>query len=108
MGEWVRVSIIGPDKQLIGVREADDPWYAAGGHRHPSRHQQARDEVAIEELREWLEQYRPRPGVYVVWVAELDRKRNEIGQTWANVKLVWNGPADGRRPEQLVAAPAVA
>lgn len=87
MSDWVRVTIIGPDTQTIDSRDVQDPWYQVGGHRHPDLHQQARDELAAEELREWLHRREPSPGVYVVWVAELDPGTHSTGRTWANVKM---------------------
>lgn len=90
MSDWVRVTIIGPDTQTADSRDVQDPWYRVGGHRHPKHHQQARDELAAEELREWLRRREPAPGVYVVWVAELDPASSSTGRTWANVKVNHN------------------
>jgi hypothetical protein len=93
VSDWVRVTIIGPDTQTIDSRDVQDPWYQVGGHRHPDLQQQARDELAAEELREWLHRREPGPGVYVVWVTELDLQTHRTGRTWANVKIDHPAPS---------------
>lgn len=87
MSDWVRVTIIGPDTQTVDSQDIEDPWYRAGGHRHPDEQQRARDELAAEELREWLRRRDPASGVYVVWVAQLDLASGLTSRTWANVKI---------------------
>lgn len=97
MSDWVRVTIIGPDTQAADCLDVQDSWYRAGCHRHPDEQQQARDELAAEELREWLRSREPAPGVYVAWVAELDPKTDRIGETWANVKVHYAGAGASAR-----------
>ena len=87
MSDWVRVTIIGPDTQTADSKDVQDNWYSVGGYRHPDEQQRARDELAAEELREWLRRREPVPGTYVVWVAELDPASGTTGRTWANVKV---------------------
>lgn len=85
--DWVRVTIIGPDSQIISSREIEDSWYRLGGNRHPKNRQRARDELAAEELREWLRVRNPAAGSYVVSVAALDHDTGEATQTWTNVRV---------------------
>lgn len=91
--DWVRVTIVDPDRRLADCRDVEDAWYAGGGYRPPEEQQQAREELATAELHEWLDRHQPRPGSYVIKVSELDPMTNAIGRTWATVRSVHYGPA---------------
>ena len=91
MSNWVRVVIVGPDGQVASSRDVEDSWYAAGGYQHPDHWQQAREELAASELGDWLVRCTPPPGPYTVRVAELDRRTNRVGQTWAQRRLNYPG-----------------
>ena len=83
---WVRAVIVGPDDKVAHQREFEDCYYAAPWV-HPSKWPQARCELAITELREWLATSGSGAGNYTILITELEPVTGKVGREWAVVRL---------------------
>lgn len=72
-------------------RTVEDDWYATGGGRAQDDRPAARTEAALGELDDWLDRYRPEPGVYTVVVKEVTS--SGLGVTWALASREWRRSA---------------
>lgn len=84
---WVRVTVLNAANTTVAEWDVQDCWYRLGGHQPPQHQQQAREDLAAAEVREWLRANQPPHGLYVVWVAALDRHTDTVGTTWATVRV---------------------